>query len=649
MKDYEQVKKISLSDYIDKIYKWEIVKENNEKITYNYRDESKTPSFIVYTDTNSFCEFGSSHVFSSGKNTGDLIDLVKTEENIENDQQAIDLININTNKYNIKTTDVIISHKATDIKPIITQEIKEFGETYIHNTNYNYLTNVRGLDGELCKKYKLSEPNDCHLSVMNPHENYNSHVLFPIYYKDELVFFQYRGIVNGERRFLNIGKHYFFNADILDEAYNKAPIIITEGVINSISCEQVSGFPSIGLLGINNGQKLIDLILSKENARLRRYILFCDKKDNANRELYKKFKKARLACSYFDWRNIPDESIDDVNDLLLKKGYGRDFLGSAIEEYNSITYLKSPNECDSESPSSMNYLIDATLMRDNRSISSGYNNLDGVFENGGFSIGSYNMIMAPTNHYKTTILMNIAARMIKNKKRILILSCEESILDITMRKLFPIISQSKDINVIQSNLIKLGDTLVVKYWNEEEYTVEDIQDYLDKTHKDFDAVFVDYIDRLSSRKKIEAVHELQLHISKVLEDIATMNDLVMITATQTNRSAFDGKKGGTTDVASLASIGASYSKTHPVHFIAQVMQTVDDKKTNLITLHINKNRYGEREVDLFFQFIPETMEIVEADIMDTVIVNTSPNQLVSHINGSKEEASSLIDTMIGGK
>jgi hypothetical protein len=153
--------------------------------------------------------------------------------------------------------------------------------------------------------------------------------------------------------------------------------------------------------------------------------------------------------------------------------------------------------------------------------------------------------------------------------------------------------------------------LWVKKYNTSDCTVTDIDNYLTKLKERknirIDMVLVDYINIMSVEKGINLqgnLYQKGKHLAEGLRYIADKHNVVMITATQTDRSVW-----GASDIK-LDSIPESKAIAETADTVWAIIRTSEMQKQFLYRLKNLKLRDGEcKEAQVVFNFHPENLTI----------------------------------------
>ncbi len=138
----------------------------------------------------------------------------------------------------------------------------------------------------------------------------------------------------------------------------------------------------------------------------------------------------------------------------------------------------------------------------------------------------------------------------------------------------------------------------------------DIQNEIDNMSNKPDIVIIDYADELRATEKVANEYDKHGIVASDLKRLAEINNMPVITATQTNRTA-EGQDGGTKDWVGMYAVADSQKKVRILDVLFSIKQTITDKNRNQIYLDVVKNRYGRVGIQIPFNINYKTMRITE--------------------------------------
>jgi archaellum biogenesis ATPase FlaH len=166
-----------------------------------------------------------------------------------------------------------------------------------------------------------------------------------------------------------------------------------------------------------------------------------------------------------------------------------------------------------------------------------------------------------------------------------------------------------------------GEIEVIKV-HPNDTTYLDIQNMIDQLNWVPDLLFIDYADELKSHERSSNDYEGQGIIYAGLKKLAEENNIPIITATQTNRTAENSKKGGTKGWVGMGAIADSTKKIRLVDMLLSITQSPKEKKENILNLLVLKNRFGKSQIKISFKIDYEKMLLTEMDSIDVFLAET---------------------------
>jgi len=227
-----------------------------------------------------------------------------------------------------------------------------------------------------------------------------------------------------------------FNEEILEEADFKSVVFITECILDAISLEVVKpGIKAIALNGIANTERLLDDLIEKDFKGYLVLALDNDKNlsgQRASRDFKEELERVGLRVSVLNEIGRPREEIykghKDINEFLVNDA---EALQSLITQYNDTleNYLKKEALKILNKENAVNYLDDFNEMIQDEELrtptKTGIERLDKAL-NGGLFKKNLVIIGAISGLGKTTLALQIADNIARNKEDVLIFSLEMS-------------------------------------------------------------------------------------------------------------------------------------------------------------------------------------------------------------------------------
>lgn len=157
--------------------------------------------------------------------------------------------------------------------------------------------------------------------------------------------------------------------------------------------------------------------------------------------------------------------------------------------------------------------------------------------------------------------------------------------------------------------------LIIKQFPTGAASIYDIEAHLEnlKIHLDGftpDILIVDYGDIMKSTRKTSNTYEEQGTIFRDLRRLAIEKNVVVITATQSNRSSLSGN-GSTKENVGMAEVSDSMEKNRILDCLFSIVQTKEEKDTGDINLSVSKNRNGISGCKIPFKIDYKKMLITE--------------------------------------
>lgn len=254
-----------------------------------------------------------------------------------------------------------------------------------------------------------------------------------------------------------------------------------------------------------------------------------------------------------------------------------------------------------------------------------FNTFNG-FLDGGLNGKELAMVIAPPGVGKSLYLVNQGATALKENKKVLYISLEMSEDKIAQRfdsilTLVPNhrLKDKSNFSLLRDRLTQVQkkfDTaqLIIKEFPVGQLNVNQIRALLVqlKLHHEFtpDILIVDYLELLRPNREIDTEYMAQERIAQELRGLAMEHNILVWTATQTNRS---GKKVGTITDTEL---GDSYGKIRPCDWAISLNQTEEEYEKGRMRVYVVKSRDAKQHyrISVSVDYTNLTMqEISEAD------------------------------------
>lgn len=257
-------------------------------------------------------------------------------------------------------------------------------------------------------------------------------------------------------------------------------------------------------------------------------------------------------------------------------------------------------------------------------LSTGFGQLDKVLD-GGWSKKELYAFMGPPGIGKSIFLPNIGFKALINNFNVIHYTLEMSEERMSQRydgiatniELKHLLTHQVEVEKKYNMIKKLTETkLKIKEFPTGMASVLDIEAHLEqlKLYEDFmpDLIIVDYGDIMKSIKKTMNLYEEQGAIFRELRGLAVKENIVVVTATQSNRDSLGADGQGTKEIIGMGNTADSMEKNRILDGLFTIIQSRKEKDEGRINLWTAKNRNGESSVYLEFLINYEKMQIKEA-------------------------------------
>lgn len=287
------------------------------------------------------------------------------------------------------------------------------------------------------------------------------------------------------------------------------------------------------------------------------------------------------------------------------------------------------------------------LKQETKLIPTGFVSIDKAFH-GGIETGTYNIITAESNIGKTIILTNLANHYIKDGKRVLYVTFEETERAIMRRFAQNILkidmfSVPKINNWQTSILANTLENLTIVAEDSGTLTVDSFLSDMKTLTEKPDIIILDYYVHFKTNPKNET-HEEVGRISKALVAYAKEANIQIWTAAQSNREGYSKKE------SSLANIGKSIESVQVADtvFCAKIendIPTTED--TYVLKLIIQKDRQGaNRTLPMFFEINKKFQSMTETSgTVDITQTSETDESFVKKVKIHKPKAETIRKNM----
>lgn len=269
-----------------------------------------------------------------------------------------------------------------------------------------------------------------------------------------------------------------------------------------------------------------------------------------------------------------ENAIAEGMRCVQERKYG--MLESLVKDAMQVSLQKDLGSCYFEDPEERIRRI----FEQQGTISTGWADVDRRLF-GGFGPGEIELFLAPSGHGKSLAMQNLAVNFSSRMMNGVYISLELSEDLVNNRIDCMMLDRSK--NSIKMNietaaaeikvLEKKRGSFYVKRMPESSTTVNDIRaylkEYLTKTNQEIHYLCVDYLDLLSTPKVLDSANTFMKDkfVSEELRALANEFNIVLITASQINRSGID------TDAFSQSNISGGISKIHTSDNVIAIRNT----------------------------------------------------------------------------
>tara|TARA_R110000737_G_scaffold151084_1_gene180390 strand:+ start:386 stop:1690 length:1305 start_codon:yes stop_codon:yes gene_type:complete len=337
------------------------------------------------------------------------------------------------------------------------------------------------------------------------------------------------------------------------------------------------------------------------------------------------------AQSWIKWKHL-DSSIVDTVEYVNTVKVSPENVGDVVETVKNMINGRNNITFDDDLGTDF-FNTSSHVMAAEDLLSSNYDFIDKNI--GGHSKGTLNVYVAPPNTGKSLFLCQDAANYCKIGKNVLYISLEMGGQKVHKRigaDIFNInVNQydkkSKDEEFMkrkisefkEHNLIAPG-ALTVKNYETSNGTADDIDNFIGKVQEltgiVYDVVLVDYINIMKDKRNPNS-ESTYIKIKNICEDlraVAQRRNVVLLSATQTNRAGFDSSSINMGMIAESAGLAATCDT------ILAIIQTPEMNLDNLYWLKLLKVRDGQGKgmkckinIDYDYMRLQETNTVIFDD------------------------------------
>ena len=235
------------------------------------------------------------------------------------------------------------------------------------------------------------------------------------------------------------------------------------------------------------------------------------------------------------------------------------------------------------------------------------------------------MVVAPPGVGKSVYLVNQGVQAMMNNKKVLYISLEMSEDRIAARfdSVMTLIPQKKlkdSFSLLQKRLQLFGDKfpnaqLMIKEFPTGLANINDIRSLLVQlqNYEDFkpDVILIDYLELLRPTRDGLAEYQAQQRISEELRGIAVECDVLLWTATQTNR------QGRSVKLITDSELADAYGKIRTCDYAISLNQTEEEFDDGQMRCYVMKSRNGKQRFVVPVSVDYNTLSLTEADPYET--------------------------------
>tara|TARA_R110000796_G_scaffold153583_3_gene270165 strand:+ start:7428 stop:8729 length:1302 start_codon:yes stop_codon:yes gene_type:complete len=310
------------------------------------------------------------------------------------------------------------------------------------------------------------------------------------------------------------------------------------------------------------------------------------------------------AQSWIKWKHL-DSSIIDTVEYINTVKVTPENIGDMVESVKNL--INGRNNITFDDDLGTDFFDAKSHVRNAEDLLS--SNYDFIDKNiGGHSKGTLNVYVAPPNTGKSLFLAQDAANYCKTGKNVLFISLEMGGQKIHKRIGSDIFNinvneydeKSLDIPFMQKKIQEFKDhnmitpgALTVKNYETSNGTADDMDNFIGKVQEltgiTYDVVLVDYINIMKDKRNPNS-ESTYLKIKNICEDlraVAQRRNIVLLSATQTNRAGFESSSINMGMIAESAGLAATCDT------ILAIIQTPEMNLEKIYWLKILKVRDGQ--------------------------------------------------------
>lgn len=275
----------------------------------------------------------------------------------------------------------------------------------------------------------------------------------------------------------------------------------------------------------------------------------------------------------------------------------------------------------------------------------GFTRLDKMLNDGGPSPKEVVCWLAPTNVGKSILLCNNAMSSIKGigpggipGQDVLLITFELDVFKTAMRCLAASCGVPIDQLLLHQEMVKrtiksmqstYNKRFYIYEWPPDECSVDHIYALLTnlKRTKGWkpDVIIIDYMDLMVSRRKKynDTEYSRLKHVATEIRGLAKNENVLVFTATQTNRGGMDDEQ------IDLNKSAESFGKNFALDYVISLNQSIDERNQDpaQLRMFIAKNRNGPKHTTITCEINYKTMLVVESNMQSALSVDRRPEGL----------------------
>lgn len=319
-----------------------------------------------------------------------------------------------------------------------------------------------------------------------------------------------------------------------------------------------------------------------------------------------------------DRREIPFVKKEMTN-FARDRAFGVLFSEEGIAAYENQDYdrleliFNEARKITDVTTNGLTFFEDLNILWDQgnrKTLTCGFSRLDRLIEGGGPAKGESFCWMAPTGVGKSILLPHSGIACLKRGCNVLHITLELStqktalryagaITNIEIHKRFDLEKRNKMLQGLErtKNLYK-GDLKIFEF-PPDEISVDQIYHLITQLRRQYnwhpDVLIVDYLELMISRRDSDNINDYtkQKQVATQLRGVAKNEDVLVFTATQTNRTDPKSKGEG---LIGLNRVAESYGKMKPMDYVVSANQEMEEYNSDKphLRLFVAKNRNGQK-------------------------------------------------------